>query len=353
MVEKLTIKNFQSHERSVLNFHPGVNVIVGPSDSGKSAILRALHWLIYNRPSGEAFRRIDSGITKVIGKFDDFILSRIRSDSSNDYLLKVGKSRERFSSFGVAVPEMIREILRMDDVNFQGQFHPPFMLSSSAGEVARELNRIANIDVIDTGFKNIISMVRRTESTITSLNDQKKEQEEELIKYKGIQKLSKRIARLIKLNRSMIKKEEEIEEIKRKALRLVTIKKKLKKHKKLVTLESQIISLSEDHDNLISISIEISKIFMLIKRLKSSKRQLDKNKKITELHKKVETLSKLSDDKESIESKIDSLRSIVKKLVSIDQEISEQEYIIEDLHSQLDEAYPDICPLCNQPMKGK
>jgi len=55
VVEKITIKNFQSHEETELQFSSGVNVIVGSSDSGKSAILRALKWVVQNKPSGTAF----------------------------------------------------------------------------------------------------------------------------------------------------------------------------------------------------------------------------------------------------------------------------------------------------------
>ncbi|MCK9524299.1 MAG: AAA family ATPase, partial [Limnochordia bacterium] len=39
MIEKLTLKNFQSHKHSELEFAPGLNAIIGQSDSGKSALL--------------------------------------------------------------------------------------------------------------------------------------------------------------------------------------------------------------------------------------------------------------------------------------------------------------------------
>ena len=56
MIQSLQINNFQSHKYSVMELHKGVNVIIGPSDSGKTTILRALRWLVWNRPSGDAFR---------------------------------------------------------------------------------------------------------------------------------------------------------------------------------------------------------------------------------------------------------------------------------------------------------
>ena len=55
MISGLLLKNFQSHKKTILHFHPGVNAIIGKSNSGKTAILRALYWIIYNRPSGISF----------------------------------------------------------------------------------------------------------------------------------------------------------------------------------------------------------------------------------------------------------------------------------------------------------
>jgi len=65
MIKTLSIQNYQSHKDSTLEFDPGVNVIVGSTDSGKTAIIRALRWLIWNRPNGDSFRSTWGGDTKV------------------------------------------------------------------------------------------------------------------------------------------------------------------------------------------------------------------------------------------------------------------------------------------------
>ena len=57
MIKSIDIENFQSHKKTRIDFDPGVNVIIGRSDSGKTSILRALNWVINNKPSGEAFIR--------------------------------------------------------------------------------------------------------------------------------------------------------------------------------------------------------------------------------------------------------------------------------------------------------
>ena len=43
-IESLSLHNFQCHEHLDIAFDPQLTTIVGPSDVGKTAILRALKW---------------------------------------------------------------------------------------------------------------------------------------------------------------------------------------------------------------------------------------------------------------------------------------------------------------------
>jgi exonuclease SbcC len=47
-IQKLKIKNFQSHHDTEIEFGPGINVITGTSDAGKTSILRAIMFVLYN-----------------------------------------------------------------------------------------------------------------------------------------------------------------------------------------------------------------------------------------------------------------------------------------------------------------
>ena len=52
MITKIEIKNFQSHKDTMIDFDKGINSICGESDNGKTAIIRAIRWVIENRPLG-------------------------------------------------------------------------------------------------------------------------------------------------------------------------------------------------------------------------------------------------------------------------------------------------------------
>ena len=47
-LSRLSLTNFQKHERLALDLDPRLTSIAGDSDRGKSAVLRALAWLCLN-----------------------------------------------------------------------------------------------------------------------------------------------------------------------------------------------------------------------------------------------------------------------------------------------------------------
>lgn len=156
MIQGLDIQGFQAHQDLSIEFDPGVTTIIGPSDAGKSSIIRALRWVLLNEPSGDAFVNWDLGECKVSLKIDDESVTRTRTQSENSYDLNV----KEFRAFGQSVPDEISALLRVDDVNFQGQYDSPFWLDESSGEVSRHLNRIVGLSIIDRVFSRLTSMIR-------------------------------------------------------------------------------------------------------------------------------------------------------------------------------------------------
>ncbi|MCL6636233.1 MAG: ATP-binding protein, partial [Peptococcaceae bacterium] len=65
------MENFQSHRYTELVLAPTMTVLIGESDQGKSAVVRALRWLLYNRPQGADFMRVGADYCRVAAEFDD------------------------------------------------------------------------------------------------------------------------------------------------------------------------------------------------------------------------------------------------------------------------------------------
>ena len=51
-IAKLNIKNYRCFRETTVEFRPGINVIIGENNSGKTALLRALSILFGHRRSG-------------------------------------------------------------------------------------------------------------------------------------------------------------------------------------------------------------------------------------------------------------------------------------------------------------
>jgi len=192
MFESISIRNFQAHKKLDIELDEGVNVIVGPSDAGKTAIIRALRWLVFNEPAGDAFRSSWGGRTSVTIKTEEGdVLRRVRTDKANYYTL----NKEQFKSFGRGVPDEIRNTLRLDRLNFLFQGDPAFLLSKTPGQVAKELNNIANLDIIDHAISTVSGQVRETQSNIRANDSQIEYLEETLTRYDGLDKLDMKMAK--------------------------------------------------------------------------------------------------------------------------------------------------------------
>ena len=123
-LKTVILENFQSHKYSTIDFCEGLNVILGPSDSGKSAIIRGIKWALYNEPSGDYFIREGEREASVTLIFNDKTkLTRLRSRSKNSYILYKKNGEEiKFEGFGTSVPQEIIEeigIKKIIDICYQ------------------------------------------------------------------------------------------------------------------------------------------------------------------------------------------------------------------------------------------
>lgn len=175
MIAALKIQNFQRHRSLTIRFDPHITVIRGRTDAGKSAVLRALRWLLLNEAPSNLIR---DGAAKAIVKvrIDGQTIKRIRSKSQNVYAI----GQRKFVSFGATVPEPIAKIIQLNEINFQGQHDSPFWFNESAGEVSRQLNRVIDLSIIDTSLASIATTVRQAQDRKTVSEHRLKEFREQL-----------------------------------------------------------------------------------------------------------------------------------------------------------------------------
>ena len=175
-LHKLVVDNFQSHEHSEVTFGPGLNVIVGPSDFGKSALVRALRWLFYNEPRGANFIRVGARSCRVTVELDDGArIGRLRTTAGknlNQYILqRPGEQEQVFEGFNNEIPleivqaSEIRKVLVDEhnkvELNFGAQLDGPFLLTENGSVRAKVIGQLGGVHILDWAQKSTGTDLRR------------------------------------------------------------------------------------------------------------------------------------------------------------------------------------------------
>jgi len=300
MIKSLILQNFQSHKKTELELSDGVNVIVGSSDSGKTALIRALRWLVWNRPSGEEFRSTWGGKTLVEITVNNQQISRSKDVSTNEYILDTSE----YKAFGTDVPKEIQDLLNINEINLQQQLDSPFLLSSSPGEVAQHFNRIAHLDQIDEGIRNIQKWIREITSDISHDEQQLKQQEEDLKKYEHLDRFETDV--------------EVLEDMQQRFINKVNSKNKLES---------------------------------LIQDLQETNSAIEQLSEIVKAEKEVDQILELVKGMEEKRNELNQLRYLISTIKQVTHTLNRTKDQVNKLQREFDEAFPDVCPLCGQEVK--
>lgn len=195
VITAVHIQNFQSHRNTKLKFDHGINAIVGPSNSGKSAILRAMEWVLLNSPSGTDFISMGEDFAEVtIFLENGYAVSRrrTRSNAVNTYtLLHNGEVLPEgvLTGFGSHVPPQVAEVLGMSRLQFgiAKQLEAPFLISETPKVRAETIGNLEELGKIDRALQSVNEDIR----------DQSKRQKELDVESKRlgneVQKLEKEL----------------------------------------------------------------------------------------------------------------------------------------------------------------
>lgn len=161
MINKIKLKNFQSHIESEFNFTNGINVISGPSGVGKSSVIRALSYLFTNKksPNVKYERRPDSNGFEIEVEVNGNTLKRVKSTKSNEYHI----NGEVYKDIGVSVPDRVYEVSNIKpikvgneeyNVQLSKQFDPHFLMFLSDSSKVKFLNRLSGSHILDIALKD-------------------------------------------------------------------------------------------------------------------------------------------------------------------------------------------------------
>ena len=344
MIKNLNIENFQSHQNSNLEFDKGVNIIIGKSDVGKSAIRRALELVIQNKPNGDDYRSWWGGDTKVTLKtFDNQEVVRLRTNSKNQYFL----GDIEFNAFGQSVPEEIQKALNLNSINFQSQLDSPFLLSDTPGQVAAHFNKIARLDKIDIATANVNKYIKKIEQSISGseLNVEKKEKElsefVDLISFeKELDEVEIKVVKLNELtglNLELIRHSTEIETIR---LKIIVGENCISPEKGINIVLEKYNEKNRILKNLQLLKQEALAIHFLQLAVKGAENIISAEANINKIIKDYFVLAETRLELTKIEKIYLSIGNIKR---SREKALKR----LERLENEFEEAFPDICPLCD------
>lgn len=333
-IKELHIYNFQSHRESHFEFSPDLNVIVGPSDQGKSAVIRALRWLMYNKPQGDEFIRAGASQCKVrVVLSDGTVVERIRSAGGriNRYVLTVpGEEPQVFENFGKEkdIPLEIRKALgiyrlvidsdQVLELNMAQQLDAPFLLAETSGKRHKILGRIANLHIVDSAKRQVENDIKRCKSQANQIEQDIAAIKVKLEEYADLVEQEQNLAQienlLLKINDLAIAESELVNLSKRR----LTLQNELRNYETVIKGLSGLPRAEEDFHSISDCLRKLQEIENLNERYKQLIRDINKCDEIIEktagtgqLEETIEKLKELREEGAALKKLYDDLQKLL------------------------------------------
>jgi chromosome segregation ATPase len=352
VLRNIKIENFQSHENTTLEFSPGITAIIGESDSGKSAIMRAIRWVVDNRPTGEGFiswwnfqKGKLAGSTKVTIETDDFIAVREKNkDGFNGYMANTTV----YGTVGTDVPISITDGLNINEMNIHRQFESHFLLSMSAGDVAKYLNKLVKLDVIDTVIQNGTSEQRDLNGKVKDAQKSLIEAEDTITKYSWVLEAEKVYAEISEIDSVISKSESTMEGLLKSISLLNEAGDYIKKYRPLVAEADGIISDIKSLDQTYALMDEKwSAVSSAIGKIKQAGDALKFKQVVDDAIGIMEMIRSVNDLIDTEKKKEQDMGKAVLTILSTTQSVIALRKELEAAKASM----PKLCPTCGQPLK--
>ena len=343
MLKQLSLTNFQSHKDTSLDFSTGVNIIVGASDSGKTALIRALRWLITNKPSGDQFRSYWGGKTEAELFTDSAHVVRSR-DKENEYVL----GDTHFKAFSTEVPKEISDALNFSDLNLQGQLDQPFLLSLSPGETASFFNKIANLDAIDRGTSNVNSAIRELTADIKYKEAEGVKLLSDIDTYKHIPLFEYDVEILEKQEKELNILNASFEKLYQLTAGYAVLEDKMNYFQETLSMEKPVNDLLDLYQKRAEKDASAIKLMSLIIHVKQIQFKTDKQKSLLESEQPVLELLELIKGRDLLAERQKRLSFALSSVRSIQVRITNGMSYVKEKQVLFEKEMGDECPLCNQ-----
>ena len=358
---KIKIKNYQRIENLEINLSPGINLITGNSNNGKSSTIRAIRDFMFNKFSNDKIRH---GETKLEVTLDDVKSFRTKSgttfDIKGELMEKVGRNplEEVYEIFKISELDVNGVTIKP---NFWFQMDKPFLFDKTAGQKHDLIIGSKNDKYLKAlkSIKNNQNYLSKTETksikdSINLIKKQNLDMEIELGKLNGVDELFKEI--------------EEFEKEKINCQNVISIIGEIKKSRQsLVSFQTTldtIDSLLSEYDTYSKEFEDINKTIDILSKLEIyNKNRLDLDKAeeglnsiekilnsseevkvdVTSLISESETFNNIKNIATNYKNNNLSLRNIYVELGKLESELSTKISEVDEIKKEL-----KYCPTCSK-----
>lgn len=349
MIRSIDIKNIQSHKDTHLELSAGINAIVGSSNNGKSAILRGLYWVVYNRPLGTDTLLSHWAVDKkgnqiepmeVTVENDKGVVTRRRTKTQNQYIV----NNDELNVVKTDIPEQVSNVLLLSDTNIQRQQDAPFLLSLTSGQVAQYFNKTVRLDIIDKVLSNAENKRRKTMQDVNQTEELLHDFEGRHEKYNWLDGVQKLLIKYDDLTGRIEQNKSIIETLREQIKQFNEYRKLFERHNAVINEEKTVDEFFNLQNKIKEVSSEINFMNDTIQNFQTyQKKTYPSFERQETLIKKLFSIQidSISEEKEELSAQLQDYDEYCKIIQIKEKEITE-------LKKQL----PNICPLCGNVMKN-
>ncbi|SJZ31209.1 AAA family ATPase [Selenihalanaerobacter shriftii] len=364
LIKEIQIENFQSHNSTTLNLSPGLNVITGPSDSGKSSIIRALRWVLYNEPLGDDFIQVGTNQCRVGILLDNgYRVIRERSNKVNRYIvIDNNGEKEIYTGFGTNVPQEVIEAHQMLKValdndtettlNLDYQLAGPFLLNDSGFTKAKAIGQLTGVHIIDSAIKDVAIDLRRARGKKKNELAEIDKIDEKITDYEDLPQLKEEIERKERLFKEIKMVNEKLntyqqlkkewEELNKEKVKIQKILDKLNQLEKIESLyteinnqQEELFKLKELYKEWKQVNQEIKNLNQLLKELQNLNKVEDHYRQMQQLYNQIKDLTNLDNELKKVNKRFKVNQSGLNKT----KKLPEVKKLIEDITDTKEDYY--------------
>lgn len=236
---------------------------------------------------------------------DGYEISRIKTETENQYMLIYkGKPIGEWNA-GTGVPEEVEQALNMGSTNFQTQIDRAFLMFDSPSERGRELNKVSGMDKIDTTLKAANSEItywkkekERQEALVESLREQLKPYD----KLKEAEKLFHQVQLLEQETTKLSNSIKRGKELSKQHSSLTAEIEKLKGLPKATKLLTQAAELQQ---NITELEKDNARVSLLVERRKSLLKKVEKSNHLTKVSPLLSKATSVREEMQKIEKAVE------------------------------------------------